>query len=299
MRGLVLACVGCTQPPVRAGRRARSTRQRAPPVTRADRSRARRRGTSSPRSHPDRIVAALETGTMRVQGETLTPEQRRAIAAYLSTARRRRRERGRDAGVRTTLRSGGSARARPPSDWRAWGVTPANDRFQRQPGFSVGAGAAPETEMGVRLRRRERRSRQPDDRRRSRVRRQRIGPRVRARLEGRLRALDVQGRRRRSGGDHVGRRPDRLDRGLLRRLRADVYSVDATTGELRWKKQIDEHRAARVTGSPVLYNGRLYVPVSSVEEAIGAQAGLRMLHVSRQRRRARSGDRRQICGAPT
>ena len=46
----------------------------------------------------DRIVAALETGTMRVQGETLTPEQRRAIGAYLSAARRR--------GDRATLRGG-------------------------------------------------------------------------------------------------------------------------------------------------------------------------------------------------
>ena len=36
---------------------------------------------------PERIVAALETGTMRVQGESLTAEQRRAIAGYLSTAR--------------------------------------------------------------------------------------------------------------------------------------------------------------------------------------------------------------------
>src|SRR5580693_831739 len=36
---------------------------------------------------PDRIVAALESGTMRVQGESLTPDQRRLIATYLSTAR--------------------------------------------------------------------------------------------------------------------------------------------------------------------------------------------------------------------
>src|SRR3954471_7297602 len=36
---------------------------------------------------PDRIVTALETGTMRVQGETLTPDQRRAIASYLSVPR--------------------------------------------------------------------------------------------------------------------------------------------------------------------------------------------------------------------
>ena len=36
---------------------------------------------------PERIVSALETGTMRVQGESLTADQRRAIATYLSTSR--------------------------------------------------------------------------------------------------------------------------------------------------------------------------------------------------------------------
>jgi mono/diheme cytochrome c family protein len=39
---------------------------------------------------PDRIVAALETGTMRTQGAERTPEQRRAIAAFLTEKRRRR-----------------------------------------------------------------------------------------------------------------------------------------------------------------------------------------------------------------
>src|SRR3954447_6310037 len=36
---------------------------------------------------PDRIVGALEPGAMRVQGESLTPEQRRAVAVYVSAAR--------------------------------------------------------------------------------------------------------------------------------------------------------------------------------------------------------------------
>ena len=36
---------------------------------------------------PDRIVAALETGTMRVQGETLTPEQRRRLADLLAESK--------------------------------------------------------------------------------------------------------------------------------------------------------------------------------------------------------------------
>ena len=42
-----------------------------------------------------------------------------------------------------------------------------------------------------------------------------------------------------------------------------VYAVEAATGTLVWKQRIDTHRAARITGSPVLFEGRLYVPVSS------------------------------------
>src|SRR5215813_10123264 len=35
----------------------------------------------------DRIINALETGTMRTQGEGLTPAERRAVATFLSTDR--------------------------------------------------------------------------------------------------------------------------------------------------------------------------------------------------------------------
>ena len=54
-------------------------------------------------------------------------------------------------------------------------------------------------------------------------------------------------------------------------LKANVYALDAATGEVIWKKQVDTHGFARVTGAPTLNNGRLYVPVASVEEAPGAQ----------------------------
>src|SRR5581483_4314073 len=37
--------------------------------------------------------------------------------------------------------------------------------------------------------------------------------------------------------------------------------------ELLWKLKVDDHPVARITGSPTFYNGRVYVPVSSVEEA--------------------------------
>ena len=44
------------------------------------------------------------------------------------------------------------------------------------------------------------------------------------------------------------------------------YSVDAATGRERWKKKIDEHDAARLTGSPVEHEGTVFVPVASWEE---------------------------------
>ncbi len=45
-----------------------------------------------------------------------------------------------------------------------------------------------------------------------------------------------------------------------------VYSLDSATGHLRWKAQADPHAAAMITGTPQLWQGRLYVPVASYEE---------------------------------
>src|SRR5437773_2562809 len=55
-------------------------------------------------------------------------------------------------------------------------------------------------------------------------------------------------------------------------VRATVYAVDASTGTLVWKRRVDEHPAARITGAPALHAGHLYVPVSSIEESTGASA---------------------------
>jgi polyvinyl alcohol dehydrogenase (cytochrome) len=48
---------------------------------------------------------------------------------------------------------------------------------------------------------------------------------------------------------------------------ANVYAVDARAGEVLWKVEVDEHPHAAITAAPQLYNGRLYVPVSSREES--------------------------------
>ncbi|MEP7352303.1 MAG: PQQ-binding-like beta-propeller repeat protein, partial [Acidobacteriota bacterium] len=48
--------------------------------------------------------------------------------------------------------------------------------------------------------------------------------------------------------------------------KGNAYAVDAQNGELLWKKKMEDFFLARITGAPKLYNGKIYVPVSSSEE---------------------------------
>jgi polyvinyl alcohol dehydrogenase (cytochrome) len=51
---------------------------------------------------------------------------------------------------------------------------------------------------------------------------------------------------------------------------AFAYAVDADNGKLIWRTKVDDFPVARLTGSPVFYNNRLYVPVASGEEGAGS-----------------------------
>jgi polyvinyl alcohol dehydrogenase (cytochrome) len=44
------------------------------------------------------------------------------------------------------------------------------------------------------------------------------------------------------------------------------YSLDAKTGKLLWKKRIDDHEGTRLTGSPAVYQGVVFVGAASWEE---------------------------------
>lgn len=48
-------------------------------------------------------------------------------------------------------------------------------------------------------------------------------------------------------------------------LLGNVYGVEAFTGRELWRMRADTHPNATITGSPSLHDGRLYVPVSSLE----------------------------------
>jgi len=51
---------------------------------------------------------------------------------------------------------------------------------------------------------------------------------------------------------------------------ANLYAVDANTGELIWQTSADEHHSATLTGTPAFTDGNLYVPVSSLEVVTAA-----------------------------
>jgi polyvinyl alcohol dehydrogenase (cytochrome) len=55
-------------------------------------------------------------------------------------------------------------------------------------------------------------------------------------------------------------------------IHGNVYALDATTGVEVWQQLADPHPLARITGTPVFHDGRLYVPVTSLEEPEAGQA---------------------------
>jgi polyvinyl alcohol dehydrogenase (cytochrome) len=214
---------------------------------------------------PERIVTALESGTMRAQGAQRTPEERRAIAAFL------------------TGRAIGDTPAPPPlkacelsakpasrgGAWSAWGVSLANDRFQKSPGFGASDASRLKLKWAFAFSGDTSAAVQPTI----------AGGRIFvASASGRVFSLDLQSGCAYWTFDADAQVRTAIDVGTLGSSRVavfgdvggTVYSVDANTGELRWKKKVDEHPVARITGSPRLYGGRVYAPVSSIEEVIGA-----------------------------
>lgn len=47
---------------------------------------------------------------------------------------------------------------------------------------------------------------------------------------------------------------------------ATVYAVNAHNGELLWQRKVDEHASVRGTGAVTVHNGRVYVPITGVNE---------------------------------
>src|SRR5690606_2472650 len=47
-----------------------------------------------------------------------------------------------------------------------------------------------------------------------------------------------------------------------------VYALDADSGEEIWRTRVEDHPSTRGTGALTLYEGRLYVPMTGINEAM-------------------------------
>jgi polyvinyl alcohol dehydrogenase (cytochrome) len=218
---------------------------------------------------PTAILKALESGVMRSQAAVLSSNERQAVANFLGTAVTV--ERRRDEIVNPC--AGGAGWKDSPA-WSNWGAGVTNMRFQaaKQAGLKVEdlpkltvkwAFALPDTTV---LRS------QPA------VYRGRVfaggqdgsvysldaetgcvywTTMVQAEVRSGITVAEVEGKPALFFGDSSGY----------------LYGLDGATGKQLWKLSLDEHPAAKATSTPVFYQGRLYVGVSSLEEALAVSPG--------------------------
>jgi polyvinyl alcohol dehydrogenase (cytochrome) len=218
---------------------------------------------------PEAIMNAMFDGAMIALASGLTLDEGRAIARFIT---------GKEfSAVSNVPIVKCEAPARKVSlasgDWSGWGVEPDNSRYQAKPGLSVADIPRLKLKWAFGL---------PGDNRAygqptvagGRVYVGSVGGTVYSldaatgcmywsfKADGSVRtAIGIA--RSKSGGRNIAYFGD---------LRAMAYAVDADNGALIWKQKLDEHPVARITGSPVFYDGRLFVPIASLEEGTGRSA---------------------------
>ncbi len=227
---------------------------------------------------PEAILNALTNGKMQVQGSMLTDGERRSVAEFLA---------GR--GLTTTTTPAPTAAhctaTTPMGDptkgarWNGWGNGPANTRYQPKEVGGLTAADLPKLKLkwafgyaGVSA---------------ARAQPAVAGGRLFVASEnGEVHALDPK-----TGCTYwtfkaqAGVRTA-LSIGAYKAngrsgyavyfgdSKANVYAVDANTGQQIWTRRADEHRSAAITGAPTYHDGKLFVPVQGLnEEGQGGRGG--------------------------
>ena len=214
---------------------------------------------------PEFVVRTLTKGAMRTQAQGLSAEEIQAVAVALT---------GKPLGGEADPQANLCTSKAPPvtlaaGDWPGFGRDELNTRFQPQPGFLAGdvkrlavkwtfalpGGTA--TGMPV-------------------VAAGRVFAPTRA---GFLFALDAATGCTRWAADlgapmkgtvRVGPGPGGELTVFAPDERGTVHALSVATGKELWSVLVDDHPAVRLTGSPQLHDGRLYVPVASSEETAAA-----------------------------
>lgn len=220
---------------------------------------------------PEDIIDTLTLGVMRPQATGLTADQIKSIAVYLTN-----KQPGPRASADANLCKGPADPKLTPHDWRSWGRDLTSSRYQPDGGLS--AAQVPHLKLRWTFAFPGRAAfGQPAV----------VGDMVIAGGTGaRVFALNAEtgctywsfyaGALVRTG-ILVGKltatqSPDHLehiaawfgdDKGIL-------HAVDARDGKELWSRRLDSHPIARLVGTPQLYSGVVYAPVSSFEEVAAA-----------------------------
>ena len=220
-------------------------------------------------SRPEFVFNAM-SGVMTVQAAGLSEDEQRAIARYIT---------GKEFGTVSAAPMAGLCTSPAPKfsvaegDWNGWSIDSSNSRYQPKPGLSAADVPKLKLKWAFGFPRDPMAWSQPTV----------AGGRLYVGTPaGNVYSLDAK-----SGciywtysaGPGAGVRSAvtvaKLATGKWAAYFGDIkgtaHAVDAETGALLWKLQIDDHPVARITGAPVFLNGKLFVPMSSIEEASAAQ----------------------------
>lgn len=216
---------------------------------------------------PEFIVSAMQ-GVMAVQAAGLSEEEGRAIATYITG-----KEFAKSAAVSNAGRCSGPAPAfkMTEGDWSGWGIDPTNSHYQTKPGLAAADIPKLKLKWAFGFEKAPMAFSQPAV----------AGGRVFVgSASGNVYSLDAStgciywtydaGASVRTAMS-VGKLPSGKWAVYFGDIRATAHAVDAQSGAELWKIKLDEHPAARITGAPILVNGKLYVPMASLEEASAAQ----------------------------
>jgi polyvinyl alcohol dehydrogenase (cytochrome) len=222
---------------------------------------------------PERIYAAITTGSMKTQAANLSDEQKRLLAEYMGGYRPLGSAAVGDASQMPNHCAASASPLPDPSRaaaWNGWGAGLHNTRFQD----AAGAGLTPAQIPGLKLKWAfgfplgVSAFGQPS----VAAGRVFVGSDI-----GYVYALDM-----RTGCVYwsyqtkaavrtaitIGRvGPANSSRYAVYfgDMEANAYALDAGGGSLLWSRRVEDHFAARITAAPTLYQGRLYVPVSTSE----------------------------------
>jgi polyvinyl alcohol dehydrogenase (cytochrome) len=225
---------------------------------------------------PEKIYEALTTGPMKVQGQSLADDQKRMLAVFMSGRTFGSAEQG-DAKSMPNHCEANPPMSSPSGspEWNGWSPDVTNSRYQSEKGAGLTADQVPHLKLkwafgyptGVSA------FGQPA----VASGRVFVGTDI-----GYVYSLDAktgcvywsyQAKGNVRGGPSVGPVKGHGDTKyavFFGDAHANVYAVDAQTGQELWTKKVDDHFVARITASPKLYEGNLYVPVSSSEEFAAA-----------------------------